>query len=202
MKKSLCFMLAFMVLVFLSGCSKAEYMDMLYFTDNLNCDKIGSKVQMSDYFVKDNIYTLPIKKDGNTVIIRAVTDVNGDIGEIRVTMAKTDEKGQTVNTDGSQRALFCDTVKRVLAAYAYTDAEVSDNIVQAMKLDSPAPYTSVGEITGRRDNYYFVLFSTDIAVSFTVKNIHISPVEKTQKPESRPAFGNTTNIRTETVPLR
>ena len=197
-------LLTFVVIIFttFAACSKKEYMNVLYFTDNLNSQTEGYDVKMSDYYVKDNIYTLPVKSENETVIMRLVTDENGDIGEIRVTLAKTDEKGKRQQISQQHRQLYNDTVRRMLRAFTYCDEETAGMISESMKLSESAPFTSTGEITSRMDNYYFIVFSTDFSVSFTVKNIHISPVEKTEKPESRPAFGNTTNIRTETVPLR
>ena len=95
LKKPISVMLVLAVMcVVLTGCSKKEYMNIAYFTDNLNSNKQEAKVQMSDYYIKDNIYTLPVARENKTVIMRAVTDENGDIGEIRVTVAKTDEKGK------------------------------------------------------------------------------------------------------------
>ena len=203
MKKQLPLLLfSIIMLLTLSGCSEKEYMNILYFTDNLNSQNEKTEIQMSDYYVKDNIYSLPVMNENEAVILRAVTDGNGDIGEIRVTLSKVDEKGAKKQISQELTDLYKDTVKRVLKAYTYYDEETTGMIISSMKLDKEAPYTSTGEITSRMDNYFFIVFSTDIAVSFTVKNVHISPVEKTEKPESRPAFGNTTNIRTETVPLR
>lgn len=200
-KQTLLLTLVALIFVSFAGCSKKEYMNVLYFTDNLNSQNEDLDVKMSDYYIKDNIYTLPVKSENETVIMRLITDENSDIGEIRVTLAKTDEKGKTRQINKNHRELYIGTVKKALKAFTYCDDETAAKIAESMKLTGLAPYTSTGEITGRKDNYYFIVFSTDFSVSFTVKNIHISPVEKTEKPESRPAFGNTTNIRTETVPL-
>lgn len=202
MKKASVFILCLSLITgIITGCTKNEFIEITRFTDNMNSQKTGQKIELSSYIIQNNIYSLPFNENGESVLLRLVTDENGYIEEIRLTLSKVDENGGSSPVNEKRKALFLSTLKRASLAYTYFDETENESIINSMKLDNTSTYAPSGELTLEKGNFYFVYFSTDLACQFTIYNIHLHPIEKTEKPESKPAFGNTTNIRTETVPL-
>ncbi len=192
-----------LVTAMLTGCSKDEFMQIVRFTDNMNSVmEPEERISLSSYLLQNSTYYLPIDENGESVILALEEGDSGYIEKIRITAAKTDEQGNACPFTEERKNLFISAVNRAIRAYAYYSEEETENIIKDMRLDSLSTYKSEGELTLEKGNYYFVYYSTDIASMFMIFNVHLHPVEKTQKPESKPFFGNTTNIRTETVPLR
>ncbi len=186
----------------ISGCSKNEFMDISRFTDNLNSQKTGTEISLSSYIIQNGVYSLPIYDGEESTLIRLVTQDGGNIEEIRLTIGKIDEEGNVSDVTDKRRNLFVSSIKRAIKAYTYFSEEETDQIIEAMKLNETNSYTQTGELTLSKGNFHFVYYSTDLAIQFMIYNIHLHPIEKTEKPVSRPVYGNTTNIRTETVPLK
>lgn len=186
----------------ISGCSKNEFMDISRFTDNLNSQKTGTEISLSSYIIQNGVYSLPIYDGEESTLIRLVTQDGGNIEEIRLTIGKIDEEGNVSDVTDKRRNLFVSSIKRAIKAYTYFSEEETDQIIEAMKLNETNSYTQTGELTLSKGNFHFVYYSTDLAIQFMIYNIHLLPIEKTEKPVSRPVYGNTTNIRTETVPLK
>lgn len=185
-----------------SGCSKNEFMDVSRFTDNLNAQKTGTEISLSAYIIQDGIYSLPFYDGEESVLLRLVTQDIGNIEEVRVTVGKVDENGNSAPVTEQRKSLFISSIKRAITAYTYFSREETDLIIESMKLNETNSYTQTGELTVSKGNFHFVYYSTSLASQFMIYNIHLHPIEKTEKPVSRPAYGNTTNIRTETVPLK
>lgn len=186
----------------ISGCSKNEFMNILRFTDNLNLQKTGDEISLADYIIQDKIYSVPFCEGEERVLLRLVTLEGGDIEEVRMTVAKVDEKGKATPVTEQRKNLFTSSVKRVIMAYTYFSEAETQEVIDGMKLNEINSFSQTGELTFSKGNFHFIYYSTGLASQFMIFNIHLHPIEKTEKPVSRPAFGATTNIRTETVPLK
>lgn len=185
----------------ITGCSKDEFMEITRFTDNLNAQKTGDEIELSSYIIQNETYSLPFFDGKESVLLRLVQGEEGYIEEIRITAAKVDEQGNNSPVTDKGKNLFTSSIKRTVMAYTYFTEEETDKIISDMKLNALSSYNTTGELTLGKGNFYFVYYSADLASMFMIYNIHLHPIEKTEKPESKPAFGNTTNIRTQTVPL-
>ncbi len=186
----------------LSGCSKDEFVNVLRFTDNLNGITEKDYIEMTGYTIQNGTYYLPLNENGETVLMALETEEQGYIDEIRLTVQKVNEKGEKDSVTELRKNLFVSSVVKAVMAYTYFSSEKAESIVKEMKLTEISSYMSAGEVTHSEGNFHFVYYSMDLCSMFMIYNIHLHPIEKTEKPISRPAFGHTTNIRTETVPLR
>lgn len=203
MKKIAALFLCFSIMsAAMTGCSKDEFMDISRFTDNYNSLCGYDAINLQSYIIEGEIYSLPISDGGQAVLLSAVTDDTGYIEEIRITLSKTDEKGKSSEVSQKQGELFLNVIKNALESYTYSDSTEAQKLINEMKLNKLSTYSLTGELTAQKGYFYYVFYSTELVSMFRIFNIHLHPIETTEKPESRPAFGNTTNIRSETVPLK
>ncbi len=203
MKKISALLLCLSIIVgTISACSKEEFINVLRFTDNLNKYSSAEKIELTSYIAENNIWSLPFYEGGESVLLRLVTDDNGYIEHMRITVAKVDEKGESSPVNEVRKNLFLSTVKKSVMAYTWFSEHEAEEVIEKMSLGDISAYGKEGELNLNIGNFRFVYYSMELCSVFAVYNIHLHPTEKTEKPESKPAFGNTTNIRTETVPLR
>ena len=71
-----------------------------------------------------------------------------------------------------------------------------------MQLYEKKSYEYKGELTKTKDNFHFMYHSASLGSEFIIYNTYLKCVPETEKPESRPMYGDTTKIRTETVPTK
>ncbi len=186
----------------ISACSKEEFINVLRFTDNFNKYFSDKKIELTTYIVENNIWSLPFYDGTESVLLRLVTDDNGYVEHMRITVAKVDEKGGSSPVNEVRKNLFLSTLKKSVMAYTWFSEDEVEEVIEKMNLGDISSYGKEGELNLNIGNFRFVYYSVEPCSVFSVYNIHLHPTEKTEKPESKPAFGNTTNIRTETVPLR
>ncbi len=192
-----------LVTAMLTGCSKDEFMGISRFTDNMNSISAdGEGISLSSYLIYNGTYYLPFDEDRESVVMALKEGESGHIDEIRVTISKADENGNEKPVTEKGKALFLEAFIKAVRAYSYFTPEEAEEIIKDMKMNYLSAFESEGEVTLKKENYYFVYYSVDIASTLMIFNTHLHSIEKTEKPESKPFFGNTTNIRTETVPLR
>lgn len=197
MKKLFCVLFAAVFVFGFSACSKNTFMDISAFTDYYNRAAGERTVKLSDYLYRDGAYSLVFERDGEQVLLTLETDSDDKINEIRLMIPKVDNKGNEKQISGLGKELFTGTLSRVIQAFTlYGEAE-SENIINEMKLSELSTFNSIGELTLTKDEWHFVYYGTQISSSFMIYNIHLHPIAKTQKPESKPAFGNTAHTREE-----
>lgn len=186
----------------ISACSKEEFINVLRFTDNFNKYSADEKIELTSYITENNIWSLPFSSVEEEVLLSLVTDDKGYIDQVRITVPKVDEEGKKSPVNETRKKLFLSILKNSLMAYTWFSDTQAEELIEKMSLNNISSYSKEGELNYNSGNFRFVYYSIGLCSVFTVYNIHLHPTEKTEKPESRPAFGNTTNIRTETVPLR
>lgn len=197
MKKLLCILLCTVMILCFCACSKSTFMDISAFTDYYNRAAKEKAVELSDYLYRDGAYSLVLSEDSEHVLLTLETDSQGIIEEIRLTVAKVDGDGKEKQINEKGRALFSGTLLRVMQAFTFYGEAECEGIIKEMTLDRLTSFNSTGELTLTRDEWHFVYFSTQISSTFMIYNIHLQPVSKTLKPESKPAFGNTAYTRAE-----
>lgn len=174
-------------------------MDISAFTDYYNKAAGEKAVKLSDYLYRDGAYSLVLERDGEQILLTLETDSGGKINEMRLMIPKVDSQGNKKLISGLGKELFTDTLSRVIQAFTlYGEAE-SENIINEMKLNELSSFNSTGELTLTKDEWHFVYYGTQISSTFMIYNIHLHPIAKTQKPESKPAFGNTAHTREEKI---
>lgn len=174
-------------------------MDISAFTDYYNKAAGEKAVKLSDYLYRDGAYSLVLERDGEQILLTLETDPGGKINEIRLMIPKVDSQGNKKLISGLGKELFTDTLSRVIQAFTLYGESESENIINEMKLREVSSFNSTGELTLTKDEWHFVYYATQISSTFMIYNIHLHPIAKTQKPESKPAFGNTAHTREEKI---
>ncbi len=200
MKKKLSVIFLSMVLAFsLNGCSKDSFMDISAFTDYYNEVTSFNRIDLSEYLIRDGVYSLLLENEEEELLLTLETVDEGKIDEIRMLIPKvTDDGGEKPVTE-SGRSFFADRLTEVLKAYTLFTFEECEQIVTDMKLRELSSFNSMGELTMTKGDWHMVYYSTQVACVFMIFNIHLHPIEKTEKPQSKPAFGNTAYTREEKI---
>lgn len=204
--KNRLFKVAVLILTFsfFTACNSESYMDISSFV-RLYTKYADEKIAVEDFILKEtdgeNVYCAFFPKDNPYIVMKITADDSNIISSAEIYMPKTDEKGENINITEEEISLFLQKCKGCLMAYSFLSAEQAENILNEMLLYSKSSYENTGELTKTYDSYRFVYYSTKLSSEFVITNTYIKEIEETNKPESRPVYGSTTNIRTETVPL-
>lgn len=179
----------------LTACTSTQAVNLLHFTDNLNRSYGYDKVKISDYFIKDNEYTLFIQEADTEFLLTLSENENGKIEKIRFTIGKTDNTGKTKAITDSEALLFYENALHILSAYSLFEEEECANILSRLLPDSGKAYSKTGELTSLWNNFSLAFYSNGLCCQLYVYNNYLNPPEETSKPVSRPAYGQTANIR-------
>ncbi len=195
MKKITCFLLCLVTAFMLSGCSKDNFMDVYGFTNYYNRITSDGELSLEDYLCYDRTYSTVLTKETTRLHLALEESEKGKIEEIRLLIAKTDEKGNKTPVSEAQRIYFCDRLTDVLGAYTDFTSEECKEIIKEMSLHKLTTFSAEGELTMTKRDWHMVYYSNALASVFMIFNIHLHPVEKTEKPVSKPDFGNTAYTR-------
>ena len=98
-------------------------------------------------------------------------------------------KSKTKSPDNIQIELFREILNNVLKAYCnYDDNKIKD-IITSFKLDDYQTYIKQGELTLKKENFYFVYYSTELISQVKIYNTYLHKIEPTEKPVSKPYYG-------------
>lgn len=198
MKKKLALITALLLLILSFGaCSKDSFMDVYGFTHYYNRITTDDEIAMEDYLIRNSTYSLVLGDEREEVHLALVSGEKGKIEEIRLLAAKVDEEGNKTGISEEKREFFCSRLRELLIAYTLLPESECDAVIKDMKLDNLTSFTSEGELTKTLGDWHTVYYSNGLASVFMIYNIHLRPVEKTEKPLSKPDFGNTAYTRKE-----
>lgn len=195
MKRTACLILCLTMIFVMSGCSKDNFMDVYAFTYYYNRCTTGEQLNMEDYLIKNGSYSQILGDGGTRLLLTLKESEGGKIEEIRLLIPKVDAKGEAVLTDESDVRSFCDRLRDIMGAYTDFSSEELEKVIKEMSLDKPSTFSAEGELTMTKRDWHTVYYSNALASVFMIFNIHLHPVEKTEKPVSKPDFGNTAYTR-------
>ena len=135
--------------------------------------------------------------------LRLICTEDGRIVQCRVLL-------QRLQTDGSPFAVtpqrvdaFCALCARACAALEEITEAQTQTVFETLKLRDTTTYAAMGASALFDGGGFFArLVSNDAQTVLELSNRWLAPQSEKQTPESVPAFDETTNIRTETVPLK
>lgn len=185
------------LLLSFAGCSKDSFTDIYAFTYYYNKFTDECRLSLEDYLLHNGTYSTVLEKNGIRLHLALKEADNGKIEEIRLLAAKVDENGNKRDITAAECDFFCERLRAVLSAYTTLGEEGCEAIIGDMRLENPSQFSSEGELTLTKGDWHTVYYSNALASVFTVTNIHLRPVEKTEKPVSKPDFGNTAYTREE-----
>ena len=181
-KISLCF---FIILCFVS-CGRNEFCNIYSFVDNYNSIS-PDKISVTNFYF-DNPdsfqYTAVLGSQNEEITIEINTLPDASIEEIKISLIKN----KATPPSQQQTDSFNKILKNSLYAYCgYSETECAD-IVNTFELNTNETYSKEGELTLKRDNFYFVYYSTDLISRLTISNTYLKVIEVTEKPVSKPYY--------------
>lgn len=185
----------------MSACSKNQFMDISGFVNSYNrvADKRIEYENIYSYTDEDRIvFEIFFGADEPTVVLKLIAN-NDRITSLRIAAAKIDENGSEKPVSTETVSEFITVAKNSIMAFCGFEVAEAEQLLQEFGLYKLQNYGKKGELTKTKDSFYFVYFSDSIICDFIITNTFLEKIEKTEKPESKPAFGNTTKIRTETA---
>lgn len=203
-KTALKIFIILMIFSLLTACSSESFMDLSVFIrcfdydeDELTAeDFIAEKDENGNYI----FYTF-FEEESSAVMLKLICNGENKIDEVRIYLPKTDENAKERAVSTEDISLFTKVTACAISAFTYYSEEDTESILKEMCLYEKNSYKNEGELTKEKDNFYFIYLSSYLGSEVMIYNTYLKQVEQTEKPESKPIFGDTTNIRTETVPL-
>ncbi|MBQ3136249.1 MAG: hypothetical protein IJB74_02085 [Clostridia bacterium] len=143
-----------------------------------------------------------LKKDNSCLMMKLLCNEENKTEEIRIYLPKYDENANKKKISAEDINLFLKIVSASSTAFTGYDQATTEEIITQMQLYEKKSYESEGELTKAKDNFYFVYHSALLGSEFIIYNTYLKTIPETEKPESKPMYGDTTKIRTETVPTK
>ena len=185
--KALKICLCFFILLCLTACSNNQLKNLTYFIDSYN-DISADKLSVGDFFIingSEDTLRAFIGSNERQIILSLKEDNNSKIEGVKLTLPKA---GGTLPKN-QETEFFCRVLTCTLKAYCSYDDETAKEVVDALGLNSPETYDKLGELTMKRDNFYFIYYSNEVASEVMIYNTYLHTVETTDKPVSRPYYG-------------
>lgn len=202
MKRIVCAFLVSVLMINLTACSENEFRNLVSFTEKFN--KAEDKLQISyeDFIIdSDNTYNLFFPEDNSSVLLRLTENEEGRIEQIRILIGKYDALGKEKQISEEDRQLFLSVIKLSVMAYTSYSSEQTVLLMNDFSLYDTLSIKKQGELNKTQDCFHFVYYSNSLASMFTVTNTWLCEVPETEKPESKPYFGSTTNVDGESIKL-
>jgi hypothetical protein len=179
--------LCFFLILLLTACSGGELKNLASFTDTYNHIS-GNELDLEDFFfVNGSEDTLRafIGYNECKFILSVKEDDSGKIESIKLTLTKAE--GTLPKNEVCDN--FCKVLTHTLMAYCSYDEKSAGAVIDAFNLHIPDTLHKQGELTLKRDNFYFVYYSNEIACDVIIYNTYLHTPEPTEKPVSKPYYG-------------
>ncbi len=192
-----------MLFIFLVGCAREEFMDLYGFTERFTYQIISAE----DFYTektedgRDSYFTF-FEKENPRIMLKLICTEDNKIDEVRIYVSKYDENADKKNVTTEDISLFLKVTSSSIAAFTKWDEKEIDSILSEMCLYEKKSYENEGELTMAKDNFHLIYHSASLGSEFIIINTYLKSVPETEKPESKPLYGDTTKIRTETVPTK
>lgn len=190
--------LCFYIIFSLVSCGKNELVDLSGFIYNYNTTN-KTNLSLNDFIIqkdKDTMYTAVIKEDGCDILLSLTQERDNKIGVCKIALVK--DISSAPNT--TEVAAFNSIINNVLASYCCYNPQECENIIDSFKLNKTDTISKNGELTLKIDNHYFVYYTTEIISEFSIYNTYIKEIESTQKPVSKPYYGEDFIIKDKETP--
>ncbi len=204
MKKTILKIIALIfVFTLFEGCAREEFMDVYGFTERFTYSDISPEDFYTDKN-KDgnNTYYTFFEEKNPRVMLKLICTKENIIDEMRIYLPKYDENADMKAVSTEEISLFVKVVSSATVAFTGYDINTTEEIIKQMQLYEKKSYVNEGELTKTKENFHFIYHSASLGSEFIIYNTYMKDVPKTEKPESRPMYGDTTKIRTETVPTK
>ncbi|MBQ7117925.1 MAG: hypothetical protein IJN88_06920 [Clostridia bacterium] len=192
-----------MLFLFFGGCAREEFMDLFGFTERFTYSDIGPE----DFFTemteegKNSFFTY-FEKENPRIMLKLICTAENKIDEVRIYIPKYDENADKKSITTEDISLFLKITAASIKAFTNWEEKEIDSILNEMYLYERKAYENEGELTMTKNNFHLIYHSASLGSEFIIINTYLKSVPETEKPESKPLYGDTTKIRTETVPTK
>lgn len=196
MKKYLIFLLTtFLAVTMLCSCSHSQFVNITHFTDNFNSVTHTEKIRLSDYFIKENVYSVFLTKAQQQLLLTLSSDESGRIKQVRLALIKTDKNGKIIPVSSDQAEFFTQSSLDILSAFTFFEKEKCEAVLKDILPETADMLSKTGEATTDAEQFHIVYYSNKICSQFSVTNTFLQETETTKKPVSKPIYQETANIR-------
>ena len=179
--------LCFFIILSFAACGKSEFMNLYAFCENYN-EISEKKLSISDfYFQSPNIpqYTAVLGNQNCEVLLSLESGESDIIEKVSLSLIKSKD----IVPSESLIESFRSVLKDVLKAYCSYDEVTAKEIISSFSLYEYDTFIKEGELTLKRENFYFVYYSTQLISQFKIYNTYLHEIEATEKPISKPYYG-------------
>lgn len=190
--------LCFFIMFTLVSCSKNELMDLSGFVYNYNTIS-EYDLSLADFIIQrdsDTVYTAVLPESHQNLLLSICQGSDNKIKSCKIALIKEDGSVPT----NEEATTFYSKIIDVMSAYCNSDALKCQEIADSFNLYKTETLTKNGELTLKSENFYFVYYSTDIISQFNIYNTYIEKIESTEKPVSKPYFGEDFIIKDKETP--
>ena len=178
--------LCFFIIFSLVSCGKNEFHNLYSFIDSYN-DISRETIYISDFFFDSASpvkYTAVIGEEGNEIALEIDCDNSGNIYRIKISVIKN----ENIRPDYTQIRNFGNVSRNTLLAYCQFNENECEDILNLLGLNNTDTINKEGELTLRKENYYFVYYSTQLLSQLMIYNTYLHQIEPTEKPVSKPYY--------------
>ena len=187
----------------LTACSQSRFMDLGGFVYNFNRVS-GEEITFEGVYIyndeKDTVYEIFFGENKPEVVLKLIED-KGRIKQVRIAVAKINGKGEPVPISPEVVSTFISTAESTIRAWCNFEKEKAQALMNEFLLYENSTYSKQGELYKKEDKFSFVYYSDSFVCDLIISDTYLTEEENTEKPVSKPVYGNTTNIRGETEPL-
>ena len=179
--------LCFLIFLCLTACSDGELKNFTSFIDSYT-EVADYSLSVEDFFFLDGSETTLrafIDDDECQVMLSLNRAENGKIESLKLTLPKAD----STLPRNKAREIFCRILTHIMMAYCSYDENTADEVINAFGLNEPETLYKQGELTLKRDNFYFIYYSNEVTSDVMIYNTYLHTVEATEKPVSKPYYG-------------
>ncbi len=194
---------AFLAVLLLCACVKGDWTDLVSFCAHTKTSQ-REALRLTDCMITHADGELRCfwqEEDG--VSLRLICTEEGAVAQCRVLLQRLGADGKSLPVTASRVQTFCALAEQVCAALEEITPEQTETLFQTLRLRETAAYNAPGDSDLFRSAGFTARLSNRNAETvLELSNRWLSPQREKETPESVPAFDATTNIRTETVPLK
>ena len=190
--------LCFFIIFTLVSCGQNELMDLSIFLHNYNTIS-DNDLRLTDFIIQkdsDTVYTAVSPESDQNILLSLCQGSKNKIKSCKIALIKEDG---SVPTNEESTAFYSEIID-VMSAYCNFDTLQCKEIADSFNLSTAETFAKNGELTLKIDNFYFVYYSTDIISQFIINNTYIQKIEPTEKPVSKPYFGEDFIIKDKETP--
>lgn len=205
-KKFVCILLAFVLILTLSSCSESEFSNPDVFITRYNNITENTPLSFSDFYTTQEGSAGSVKEcavtDGSSkAVIRLFCSEDKRIYRCKVVILTCDENLKKIKLTNEDKAFFTSVCTDVYIALSKLERTAAGEQIDELFAQGGA-FDAKSERNITYKSFVLSLLQNDLCCECVITNKWLCEIESTVKPESKRGFGDSTSIRTETVPLK